>query len=128
VVNGSIPDGFERKIADPAIVNYRMLRGHLDRGTLGTSCIGANGLSLTVFGPSFATKPLQGCAMIDDWTETIPADRETTGVSFNFNRPNAVAPHAVLVAVPPSCEQLEWMTGRLGKRSAKLGKVAGGGD
>ena len=39
--------------------------------------------------------------MIDDWTETVPAGQETTGVAFNFNRPNAVAPQALLVAVAP---------------------------
>jgi hypothetical protein len=37
--------------------------------------------------------------ILDDWTETVPADRETTGVTFNFNRPNATAPQAILVAV-----------------------------
>jgi hypothetical protein len=44
---------------------------------------------------------LQAGLVIDDWTETVPATRETTGVSFHFNRPNAVAPQALLVAVPP---------------------------
>lgn len=44
---------------------------------------------------------LQAGIVIDDWTETAPADQETTGVAFNFNRPNAVAPQALLVAVAP---------------------------
>ena len=44
---------------------------------------------------------LQAGLVIDDWTETVPADQETTGVAFNFNRPNAVAPQALLVAVAP---------------------------
>jgi hypothetical protein len=44
--------------------------------------------------------PLQTGLLIDEWTETVPADRETTGISFNINRPNATAPQAVLVAVP----------------------------
>jgi hypothetical protein len=44
---------------------------------------------------------LQAGLVIDDWTETAPADQETTGVAFNFNRPNAVAPQALLVAVAP---------------------------
>jgi len=41
--------------------------------------------------------------MIDDWDgKTIPADRETTGVSFNFQSSECSgAAHAVLVAVPP---------------------------
>ena len=91
-----------RKIADPAIVQLPHTPGMpWIGGTLGTKLPRGEWLSLTVFGSSFATKPLQAALMLDDWTETIPADRETTGVSFNFNRPNAVAPHAVLVAVPP---------------------------
>jgi hypothetical protein len=44
---------------------------------------------------------LQAGLVIDDWTETVPADQETTGVAFNFNRPNAVAPQALLIAVAP---------------------------
>jgi hypothetical protein len=31
----------------------------------------------------------------------VPAAKETTGVAFNFNRPNAMAPQALLVAVAP---------------------------
>ncbi|WP_311315032.1 hypothetical protein [Streptomyces naphthomycinicus] len=31
----------------------------------------------------------------------VPAESELTGVSFHFDRPDAKAPHAVLVAVPP---------------------------
>jgi hypothetical protein len=38
--------------------------------------------------------------VIDDWSETVPGDRETTGIAFHCNRPNAVAPQAMLVAVP----------------------------
>jgi hypothetical protein len=45
--------------------------------------------------------PLQAGLVFDDWTETVPAANETTGVAFNFNRPNAMAPQALLVAVAP---------------------------
>ena len=38
--------------------------------------------------------------MLDAWTETVPASHETTGVAFHYNRPNATAPQAVLLAVP----------------------------
>lgn len=42
--------------------------------------------------------------LLDDWTETIPTTEETTGLVFNFDRPNAAAPQALLVAVPPSAD------------------------
>jgi hypothetical protein len=34
-------------------------------------------------------------------TELVPTAEETIGLTFHFNRPNAVAPQAMLVAVPP---------------------------
>ena len=60
-------------------------------------------LSLCIVNAAAASGPVRAGLILDDWTETVPSDRETTGVAFNFNRPNAVAPQALLVAVPPSC-------------------------
>jgi hypothetical protein len=40
--------------------------------------------------------------LIDEWTETVPTDKETTGLAFHFDRPNASAPQALLLAVPPN--------------------------
>jgi hypothetical protein len=42
--------------------------------------------------------------LLDDWTETVPTTEETTGLVFNFDRPNAAAPQALLIAVPPSAD------------------------
>jgi hypothetical protein len=39
--------------------------------------------------------------MIFEWIEVIPTDQATTGVSFHFDRPNAEAPQAILLATPP---------------------------
>jgi len=50
----------------------------------------------TCFGAGF-----QGGLLIDDWTELIPSANQTTGISFNYNQPNAMAPQALLLAVPP---------------------------
>ena len=61
----------------------------------------ANIFSLLVLGGDSTGGALQCGLVIDDWTETVPTDREVTGIAFNFNRPNALAPQAVLVAVPP---------------------------
>jgi hypothetical protein len=44
--------------------------------------------------------PLCGL-LLDEWTEVVPATRETTGIAFHFNRPNATAPQALLLAVAP---------------------------
>ena len=38
--------------------------------------------------------------LVDQWTETIPADTLTTGVSFQYDAPGTQAPHALLLAVP----------------------------
>jgi hypothetical protein len=58
-------------------------------------------LSLVVLNAAATAGPLQAGLLFDDWTELVPTARETTGVAFNFNRPNAVAPQALLVAVAP---------------------------
>ena len=91
-----------RPLADPAVAQLPHTPGTPWIGSkVGAALPRGEWLSLTLFDSAFLANPLQAGLMLDDWTETIPADRETTGVSFNFNRPNAVAPHAVLVAVPP---------------------------
>jgi hypothetical protein len=38
--------------------------------------------------------------LLDEWTEVIPGDEETTGVAFHFDRPNAESPQAWLLALP----------------------------
>jgi hypothetical protein len=50
---------------------------------------------------AFAAGALRSGVFIDDWTETIPAREQSTGISFNYNRPNAMPPQALLLAVPP---------------------------
>lgn len=44
--------------------------------------------------------PVSGL-MIDEWIEVIPHAKETAAVAFHHNEPNARAPQAVLIAVPP---------------------------
>ncbi|MDJ0628353.1 MAG: hypothetical protein QNJ44_08855 [Rhodobacter sp.] len=39
--------------------------------------------------------------MLDEWIEVIPTETETTGLAFHFDRPNAEAPQAILLATPP---------------------------
>jgi hypothetical protein len=39
--------------------------------------------------------------VIDEWTELVPTANETTGIAMNVNRPNAVAPQSLLLAIAP---------------------------
>ncbi len=49
--------------------------------------------------PFDPTAPITGI-LVDDWTEVIPAKKETTGVAFHFDRPNSEPPQAWLLALP----------------------------
>ncbi|MFT3969745.1 MAG: hypothetical protein QM695_05545 [Micropruina sp.] len=39
--------------------------------------------------------------LIDEWAEVVPSDTQTTGVAFRYDPPEAMAPQAILLAVPP---------------------------
>jgi hypothetical protein len=39
--------------------------------------------------------------LIDEWVEIIPSEEETTGLTFNYDQPDAKAPNTVLLAVTP---------------------------
>ena len=39
--------------------------------------------------------------LLDEWTETLPAEAETTGIAFHFDRPSSEPPQAWLLAIPP---------------------------
>lgn len=39
--------------------------------------------------------------LLDDWTELIPGKKETTGVAFHYDQPNAMPPQSLLLAVTP---------------------------
>ncbi|UVO50211.1 hypothetical protein M0208_06625 [Sphingomonas sp. SUN019] len=45
-------------------------------------------------------QPLAGL-LIDEFTEFVPSPSETTGIAFRFEPPQAMAPQALLLAVPP---------------------------
>jgi hypothetical protein len=45
--------------------------------------------------------PLAGL-VIDEWTEVVPDRTQVTGLSFHVDQPDARAPQAVLLAVPPT--------------------------
>ena len=44
---------------------------------------------------------LQCGLLLDEWTEVVPAERETTGVAVHHNGPDSEPPQAMLLVVPP---------------------------
>ena len=44
--------------------------------------------------------------LIDEWIEIIPEKEETTGITFNYDQPDAEPPQSMLLAVPP--EETGW--------------------
>jgi len=51
---------------------------------------------------AFATTAVQCGLLIDDWTEMVPGKEALTGITFNYNQPDAMAPQAILLAVTPN--------------------------
>ena len=58
-----------------------------------------------------SAQPLAGL-LIDEWVEIVPNAKETTGVTFQFNRPDSFAPQSILLAVP-SVPDKAWTVGDL---------------
>ena len=92
----------DRPVGDPAVVQLPFSAGvPWVASAFGDALPSGEYLSLLVLGADSMGGLLRCGLVIDDWTETVPADREITGIAFNCNRPNALAPQALLVAVPP---------------------------
>ena len=51
--------------------------------------------------------PLAGL-IVDQWTDMVPNDQETTGLSFHYDAPGARAPQSILVAVPADPAARSW--------------------
>jgi hypothetical protein len=73
---------------------------------------GAASLVLQDAPASFAGK-LCGI-VVDEWTELVPSRNETTGIAFQYNPPDAAAPQAILLAVPPVIGKA-WTVGGLNR-------------
>ena len=56
--------------------------------------------------PVDVRQPLAGL-LFDEWVEVVPNAKETTGISFQYDQPNAAPPQTILVAVPPQVD-LPW--------------------
>ena len=47
--------------------------------------------------------------LLDEWTEVIPASTRTTGITFNFDRPDTEPPQSILLVTPASATgRWEW--------------------
>lgn len=56
--------------------------------------------------PYDKAKPVCGI-VVDEWTEVLPAEEETTGIVFHYDQPNSEPPQTMLLMVPPVF-QGEW--------------------
>ena len=78
--------------------------------------IGADGLASIVLQGADGvdlTAPLAGL-LVDEWTEMVPSSTETAGLAFRYDPPDAMAPQAVLLAVPPD-PATPWTVGGLNR-------------
>ncbi len=50
--------------------------------------------------------------LVDEWSEVVPSETQTTGVAFAYDPPDAMAPQAILLAVPPVVGE-PWTLGSL---------------
>jgi hypothetical protein len=57
-------------------------------------------LVLQMTEPIDLAQPVAGL-LIDEWVEIVPSARETTAITFQYDAPDATAPQAILLAVPP---------------------------
>jgi hypothetical protein len=68
---------------------------------------GSVGVVIHSWTPLKAAQAFAGL-LVDMWTETIPAEAETTAVTFHYDAPGARAPQAVLLAVHPARVPDRW--------------------
>lgn len=40
--------------------------------------------------------------LLDEWTEVIPAQKETTGIALHYDKPDSEPPQAMLLVTPPT--------------------------
>lgn len=57
-------------------------------------------LYTTHFATPFNKAQAQCGIIIDDWTEVMPRETETTGITFHYNQPNSEPPQTMLLVTP----------------------------
>jgi hypothetical protein len=53
------------------------------------------------YSKAFNSGEAQCGLLLEEWTEVIPNDTETTGIAFQFDKPNAEPPQFILLVTPP---------------------------
>jgi hypothetical protein len=64
-----------------------------DRPTAAVSIVAHSATSIDFTGPMAGL-------VVDQWSDVVPNDHETTGLSFHYDAPGARAPQTILLAVP----------------------------
>ncbi|MDQ3691225.1 MAG: hypothetical protein M3406_14565 [Chloroflexota bacterium] len=64
--------------------------------------IASDKLLYTAYMQGFAPLGPQCGLLVDEWTEVIPSKKETTGLTFHFDRPNSEPPQTFLLVTPPA--------------------------
>jgi hypothetical protein len=57
---------------------------------------------------TFSSSNQQCGLIIDEWTEIVPTEEETTGVTFHYDRPNSEPPQSMLLALSPKINDRGW--------------------
>jgi len=75
----------------------------------GNATIAGPRVQATLIGPKLfdPTQPLAGL-LVDEWTETIPAEKQFTGLAYHYTAPLSQPPQAILVAVAPDKTASTW--------------------
>ncbi|GJF31480.1 hypothetical protein KNE206_41800 [Kitasatospora sp. NE20-6] len=64
-------------------------------------------VGITTPGPLDLSRQIHGLAL-DEWTETVPATRNTAALAVEYDAPAAAPPQTVLLAVPPNRQEAAW--------------------
>lgn len=60
-------------------------------------------IAIQAANPVDVRQPLAGL-LIDEWVEVVPSPKETTGITLQYDQPNAAPPQTILIAVPPEVD------------------------
>jgi hypothetical protein len=81
---------------------YRVDDSWLALGYPESRTLAGDNLLYTAYAPGFdPSQPLVGL-LVDEWTEVIPAEQETTAMTFHYDRPNCEPPQTMLLVTPPA--------------------------
>jgi len=58
---------------------------------------------------AFEPSNMQCGCLIDTWTEIMPTEEETTGLTFHYDRPNSEPPQTMLLALSPKINNRGWL-------------------